>query len=41
MVKMERAYIQIGYKNVLAISQPILDCFLWFRDRKLNNYVHE
>ena len=41
MVKTEGTYFQVAYKNVLAISQPIIDRFLWFKDRQLGKNVRE
>ena len=37
MAKTEGTYIQVHIKMFLAISQPILDCFLQFKDWKLVN----
>ena len=41
MAKMEGTYIQVAYKNAFGYSQPILDRFLWFKDRQLGKCVRE
>ena len=39
MAKTEGSYIELHIKMFLAISQPILDRFLWFKDQQLGKYV--